>query len=157
MNLKISKKEFYKHIYKIKRHQFVKKTLMGYKQHGKTSVYTHSRNVAYRSYCLAKWLEKRYNIKFDYDNLVGGAYLHDFCLYDWHIKDKRHRLHGFKHPKTAAKNAKNICEANIEEQNIIKSHMWPLTITKIPKSKEAAIVSIVDKYCAIEETIKRKG
>ena len=156
MNLSISQKDFYKRIYKIKKYKFVKKNLKKYKQHGKTTVYEHSRNVAYRSYCLAKWLEKRYNIKFNYDNLVGGAFLHDFCLYDWHEKNKSHKWHGFKHPKIAAKNAKKYCEANEEELKIIKTHMWPLTITKMPKSKEAFIVSAVDKYCAIKETIHRK-
>ena len=32
--------------------------------------------------------------------------------------------------------------------------MFPLTITKIPKSKEAFIVSIADKICAIKESLK---
>ena len=124
-----------------------------YKQHGLTSVFKHSRNVAYRSYILAKKLEKRYNLKFDYDELVTAAYLHDLFLYDWH--EKGHRLHGFRHPRVAAKNAKEICDINEKEQKIIESHMWPLTITKVPKSKEAVIVSLVDKYSAVVETIKK--
>ena len=151
-----SKIEFYKYIYKLTKYKYIKKLLKNYKQHGKTSVCEHSRNVAYRSFMLAKRLEKRYNIQFNYDDLIVGAYLHDFFLYDWHEKNKAHRWHGFSHPKTAAKNAKKMFDISESEQKIIESHMWPLTITKLPKSKEALLVCMVDKYSAIIETVNRK-
>ena len=148
-----SKMEFYKYIYKLTKYKYIKKLLKNYKQHGK---WEHSRNVAYRSFMLAKRLEKRYNIQFNYDDLIVGAYLHDFFLYDWHEKNKAHRWHGFSHPKTAAKNAKKMFDISESEQKIIESHMWPLTITKLPKSKEALLVCMVDKYSAIIETVNRK-
>ena len=151
-----SKIEFYKYIYKLTKYKYIKKLLKNYKQNGKTSVWEHSRNVAYRSFMLAKRLEKRYNIQFNYDDLIVGAYLHDFFLYDWHEKNKAHRWHGFSHPKTAAKNAKKMFDISESEQKIIESHMWPLTITKLPKSKEALLVCMVDKYSAIIETVNRK-
>ena len=151
-----SKMEFYKYIYKLTKYKYIKKLLKNYKQHGKTSVWEHYRNVAYRSFMLAKRLEKRYNIQFNYDDLIVGAYLHDFFLYDWHEKNKAHRWHGFSHPKTAAKNAKKMFDISESEQKIIESHMWPLTITKLPKSKEALLVCMVDKYSAIIETVNRK-
>ncbi len=154
MDLNLTKKEFYKRIYNIKRFKFVKSVLKSNMQHKNTTTYKHARNVAYSSFVLAKKLEKRYNLKFNYDELVEAAYLHDFCLYDWHTKDKRHRLHGFRHPRIAAETAKNICGINKEEQEMIKTHMWPLTITKIPKSKEALLISVVDKAQAIKEIIK---
>ena len=116
MDINLTKKEFYKRIYNIKRFKFVKSVLKSNMQHKNTSTYKHARNVAYNSFVLAKKLEKRYNLKFNYDELVEAAYLHDFCLYDWHTKDKRHRLHGFRHPKIAAETAKNICGINKEEQ-----------------------------------------
>jgi len=154
LDINLTKKEFYKRIYNIKRFKFVKSVLKSNMQHKNTSTYKHARNVAYNSFVLAKKLEKRYNLKFNYDELVEAAYLHDFCLYDWHTKDKRHRLHGFRHPKIAAETAKNICGINKAEQDMIKTHMWPLTITKIPKSKEALLISVVDKAQAIKEIIK---
>lgn len=60
---------------------------------------------------------------------------------------------GYRHPMIASKNAKEICSVNEEVIKIIESHMWPLTITKIPKTKEAMLVCLVDKLLATRETI----
>ena len=128
-------------------------------QHGTTTVLKHSRNVAYGSLIVAKKLEEKFNISFDYEALIIGAFLHDFFIYDWHKKEKGHRLHGYTHPATASKNALELCNVNNDVCKIIKTHMWPLTITKIPSSKEAFIVCVVDKYIATKETLEkfRKG
>ena len=66
-------------------------------QHGTTSIYRHSLNVAYTSL----WMMERWQIRLEPKSLVRGALLHDYFLYDWHQKDPSHRLHGFRHPKTA--------------------------------------------------------
>ena len=50
------------------------------KQHGSTSVYQHSINVAY----LSLWLAGRLPLRTDRRALVRGALLHDYFLYDWH-------------------------------------------------------------------------
>jgi uncharacterized protein len=89
--------------------------------------------------------------------LVLGAFLHDFYLYDWHESNPSHRLHGFHHPKSALKNACCRFKLNEVEKNIIYSHMWPLTITKIPKTPEAVIVVIMDKICSIQEIFFKVG
>ena len=65
-------------------------------QHGTTSIYRHSLNVAYTSL----WMMERWQIRLEPKSLVRGALLHDYFLYDWHQKDSAHRLHGFRHPKT---------------------------------------------------------
>ena len=119
-------------------------------QHGDVSVYEHSLRVAYLSIKIVSKFHLRVNMR----SLIRGALLHDYFLYDWHIKDKSHRLHGFTHPKTASLNAQQLCKINKSQQLIIESHMWPLTITKIPKSKEAILVCLLDKYAAILETFK---
>lgn len=80
--------------------------------------------------------------------------LHDMYLYDWHDGDPSRKTHGFDHPEIACNNAVENFDISEKEQDIIRSHMWPLNITKIPKSKEALIINIADKYCALVETIR---
>ena len=148
------KKEFYLSLKEMKNYRQVCKLQSLYYQHGTTSVLKHCRNVAYSSLIVAKKLEEKFNITFNYKDLIIGAFLHDLFLYDWHEKDKSHRFHGYRHPVTASVNAKNICNVNKEVENIIKTHMWPLTLRKIPLSKEAVIVCLVDKILALKETFE---
>lgn len=122
-----------------------------YIQHGNTSTFNHCFYVSYICFRIAK--EKNYNV--DYSSLIRGAFLHDFYLYDWHEKSMTHRLHGFFHPVVSLKNAKTYFkDINLIEENMISSHMWPLTFRKIPKCKEAFILCLVDKYCSLLETFK---
>lgn len=148
------KREFYLRLRKIENYREVCKLQSLYFQHGTTTVLKHCRNVAYYSLILAKNLEEKFNISFNYNNLIIGAFLHDLFLYDWHVKDKSHRLHGYRHPITASINAKNMCNVNDDVSEIIKTHMWPLTLRRIPLSKEAFIVCLVDKILAIKETFR---
>lgn len=148
----IKKEKYYKYIKELNNAEEVHK-MKYHVQHGKSSTYDHCVKVTHYSYILARKLK----LKIDYKSLTRGAFLHDFFLYDWHIKDDGHNLHAFTHPKRAAKNANKHFVLNKKEINIIESHMWPLTINKIPKSKEAFIVCFVDKFCAIIEIIKIKN
>lgn len=148
------KREFYSNIRNIENYKEVCRLQALYFQHGNTTVLKHCRNVAYYSLFFAKKLEEKFNISFNYRNLIIGAFLHDLFLYDWHEKDKSHRLHGYTHPLTASINAKKLCNVNEDIQKIIKTHMWPLTLRKIPLSKEACIVCLIDKVLAIKETFK---
>lgn len=149
------KRDFIFRIMRIKRFIAIQTMLSKYIQHGKTNIYIHSRNVAYLSYIIARFCERRFRIKVDYDALVVGAMFHDFFLYDWHRVEGRQRLHGFRHPRIASINAQKYYGINEAEQLIIESHMWPLTITKFPKSTEAKIVCLADKICSTKETFKR--
>lgn len=126
-----------------------------YKQHGKTSVYDHVMNVALRAFSIAVKKRHKYNLK----ELVYGALLHDFFLYDWHIFDGKNghkRFHGWRHPKIALINALQNWDLSEKEQNIIASHMWPLTLFAYPKSREAKLVNRCDKIISIKETLRIK-
>lgn len=120
-------------------------------QHGKTSVYAHCVQVAWESYLFAK----ERNLDVDLEKLVRGALLHDYFLYDWHNQLTPHHLHGFFHPGIALKNAREDVALSEVEQDIIKKHMFPLTIMP-PKYKESWIVCWIDKKCSMRETLKRK-
>ena len=146
------KREFYTYIRKQFYYSSIRKELSKYIQHGSTTIMNHTRRVAYFSFTFAKMLERNFHIHFDYEDLIIGAYLHDLFMYDWHEKNAGHRFHGFSHPKIASHNAQALCHVSKKEKAIIESHMWPLTITKIPRCREAFIVCLLDKYAAILET-----
>ncbi len=116
-------------------------------KHHNESVFEHVIDVAYQSYKIA--------LKFDLDikSTVRGALLHDFYLYKF---NKRMRirllldsfLHAFNHPKIALENSKKHFLLNEKESNIILSHMFPI---RIPRYREAWIVTFVDKFLAVYE------
>lgn len=119
-------------------------------QHGDVSVFAHSLAVAAYSVKLARKL----GIKYDRRSLIRGALLHDFFLYDWHkTNNVGDGLHGFAHPNTASKNAVKYFKLNKRELDIIRKHMWPLTLTKIPRYRESWLVCMADKYCSLLETL----
>ncbi len=116
-------------------------------KHHDESVYEHSLKVAYYSYLIA------YKSNLDWESCIRGGLLHDFYLYKFkkrvHIGIISDSIkHAINHPKIAFKNASNYFDLNDKEQDIIKGHMFPFGL---PKSREAWIVSFVDKYIAIFE------
>ncbi len=123
-------------------------------QHGTMPVRSHSINVAKYSLVISRKLKIPCNQR----ELVRGALLHDYFLYDWHDKDhiSPHRLHGFFHPGVALRNASAEYELSDLEKDIIKKHMWPLTVVP-PLCREAWIVTLADKYCSLFETIRIQG
>ncbi len=120
-----------------------------YTQHGRISTFDHVESVTRLSF----WINKRLHIGGDDRVLSIGAFLHDYYLYDWHITDNGHGLHGFSHSNTAKENAIKHFGIGKKTQGVIESHMWPLNITKVPKSREAWIVCIADKCISTKETL----
>ena len=66
-------------------------------------------------------------------------------------------MHGFSHPGSACVNASNYFQITQKEQNIIQSHMWPLTFRHMPTCREAVIVCLADKYCAVVESMFQRA
>ncbi len=125
-------------------------------QHGTVSVKEHSLDVARASIRISRFFHMRKKRR----ELIRGALLHDFFLYDWHIpaeEGEERKLHGFYHPGVALRNARKEFELSALEQDIIKKHMWPLTVIP-PRYKESWVVTAADKYCSLRETLHlRKG
>ncbi|MBQ8927649.1 MAG: HD domain-containing protein [Oscillospiraceae bacterium] len=122
-----------------------------YCQHGTCSVYVHCLHVAYVS-CL---LCRRLGIRVRWRELIRGALLHDYFLYDWHDKASRHRLHGFYHPGVALRNAREDFRLTRTEEDIILHHMFPLTVIP-PHTREGWIVSCADKICTVLEVLRKE-
>lgn len=128
-------------------------SMKNYLQHGTTDCILHSISVTHYSAIFAH----RMHIKVNYKNLIIGALLHDYFLYDWHEKSKSHKWHGFRHPKLALNNALKKWDLTDIEKDIIKCHMFPLTIFSVPRYKESIIVCLVDKICATYEVFVKKN
>ena len=124
--------------------EFIK--MKGIKHHNE-SVFEHVVDVAYRSYKIAS----KFNL--DTKATIRGALLHDFYLYKFNKKMRISLLfdsfsHAVNHPKIALKNSKKYFKVNDKESNIILSHMFPI---RLPRYREAWIVTFVDKYLAVYE------
>ncbi len=122
-------------------------SMKNYIQHSSIDCLEHSLYVSYSSYLIAK------RMMLDYRSAARGGLLHDFFLYDWHEARPSSGLHGFVHPRIALENASKYFNLNELEKDIIKKHMWPLTVI-LPKCKESYVVVFADKYCAFKEIFK---
>ena len=115
-----------------------------YTQHKGNPTLRHCHNVAVTSFRMAQ----RLGWRIDETAMARGALLHDFHLYTREKKDWKHL---FRHPRLALRNAEELFSLSKKEKNIITSHMWPLTVLSVPRSKEALLVMLADKYCALRE------
>lgn len=115
-----------------------------YSHHHRVTRYEHVLLVAQLSFRIARaWgLDSR--------AVARSALLHD--LYHGG-KDSNYLRHARNHPLTALHNALEVTELSEKEQNIIASHMWPLTFRHVPTCREAVIVCLADKYCAVVESM----
>ena len=117
--------------------------MMGrWKHHGPVTTLDHSLFVAFSTYRVARLL------RMDVRAAVRGALLHDLYLYDSKDKSAHPGNQCFDHPRAAVRNAQALVGLTPKEENIIASHMWPLSPT-MPHSAEAVIVSLADKLCAL--------
>lgn len=137
--------EFNMIIYDLANHPTVQKMKL-YRQHYDTNCFDHCYNVAFYSYLICK------KLNLDYISVSRAGMLHDLFLYDWRKKQPEHkRFHGFRHPRIDLNNASKLFDLNEKEKDIILKHMWPITIIP-PKYIEGYIITLTDKYCALEES-----
>lgn len=121
--------------------------MKNYRQHYETSCFDHCYMAAYYCYLICK----KYHL--DYKSATRAAMLHDLFLYDWRVRQPdRKGFHAFTHGKTACENACKLFDLTEKEKDIIIKHMWPVTIS-FPKSIEGFILTFVDKYCALSESV----
>ena len=126
------------------------KEMQNYRQHYDVNTFEHCMNVSYISYKICK------KLKWDYKSMARAAMLHDLFLYDWrNSKEELHLdgYHAFVHPKIALENASKLYKLNEKEKDIIVKHMWPVTIA-FPKYKETYVITLVDKYSALQESMQ---
>ena len=122
------------------------KQMNDFKQHYETTCFEHCLVASYYCYLLCK----KFNL--DYISCSRAAMVHDLFLYDWRKRQNgRKGLHAFTHPQTAYENASKLFDLNEKEKDIILKHMWPVTLA-LPKYKESYILTLVDKYCALNES-----
>lgn len=126
--------------------------MKNYAQHSSSNTFCHSVSVAKTAYRLSKFFHLKVNEK----SLAKGAMLHDFYLYNARGGHIGAWEHGTNHAETALKNSMKHYELTKLEKDIIYCHMWPLNITRIPRSKECLLISMADKYCAAKELMSRK-
>lgn len=120
--------------------------IRGIEHHG-TTRYDHSLRVSYYSYKISKLLH------LDYEEAARAGLLHDFFISeeDRNLKDRF--ISTFVHPKEAVENSIRVFNVNEKEQDIIRSHMFPIYIS-VPKYAESWIVSLVDKVVGTYEFSK---
>ena len=113
-------------------------------EHHGISRYDHSLKVSYYSYRIAKALH------LDYEQTAVGGLLHDFFLSPEDRSQKDRIKSVFTHPKRAVDMAKSQFELTKKEEDMIRSHMFPINLS-VPKYAESWIVSLVDKCVATNE------
>ena len=116
--------------------------------HRDMSILDHAYHVAYKSYKIAMHCPFR----IDTDSVVTMAFLHDYFLYDRKIPHTR-LYHSYRHPVIAAENAMRDFNITDKEYLGILTHMWPQVFWLVPRSREAWVLCIADKLCAVGEYI----
>ena len=113
------------------------------KHHGITRL-DHSLRVAYYSYKVCKLLG------LDYIQVTEAALLHDFFTDE--VQDKNMIIRLIKHPTIALNNSLKYYRLSPMQEDIIKTHMFPVTIIP-PKYLESWIVDLIDDISAVYERV----
>ena len=110
-------------------------------------------------YCLHNLSQKSHLRRMEKFTQHGdtSCLLHTIAVAYYSIKiAEERRIHGFTHPMTALRNADRDFDLTDTERDIIKKHMFPLTVIP-PTCREGWIVCLADKYCSLYETFKKEA
>ena len=126
-----------------------------YRHHKNSTLYDHSVKVAFLCYKYHK-KHPRMAKRISLEELTRAAILHDYYLYDLHGSGEKHKRHWVAHPKTALANAlSKYPSLTGAQQDMIKNHMFPLTLTP-PKTEAGWLISVCDKIAAVHDRYKKR-
>ena len=120
-----------------------------YPHHINESVYEHVIRVSYDCYKIGK------RLGMDYKALTIAGLLHDFYEKPWQYSNEKKpffQKHAFTHAKEAVVNSKKYFGTDIitpKVESIMITHMFPIN-KKIPRNKEAWLLTLVDKADSID-------
>ena len=115
------------------------------RQHVKSvDCYAHSLFVAYLAFCLCK------RLGLDARAAARAGLLHDLYLCDWSKTSVGPFERLVIHPQMALANARRFGLSPLEE-DIILTHMWPVTPRALPRYRESALVNLADKLATLVE------
>lgn len=121
------------------------------RHHVRGNAFEHSVRVAYLCYKH----HKRFGMKTNLDELIRGALLHDYYLYD-RTEKKDRRLHWLRHPHRALQNAeRHYPSLTDRERDAIRRHMFPLTLIP-PRTAAGWLVCFYDKVAAIGDRFEKR-
>lgn len=104
--------------------------------------HNHSLRVSYYTYKITKFF------RLNYKSATRAALLHDFFIDE--VKDLNGLKRLQKHPYYALKNAKKYFKLSKLEEDIIITHMFPITI-RPPRYIESFLVDLIDDVASIYE------
>lgn len=115
------------------------------RQHVKAvDCYAHSLFVAYLAFCFCK------KLGLDARAAARAGLLHDLYLCDWSKTAIGPVERLVIHPRMALDNARRFGLSKLEE-DIILTHMWPVTPRALPHYRESALVNLADKLATLAE------
>lgn len=122
--------------------------------HNWSTVGEHTFRVAFSSVMICYALRKL-NIKVNIPAVVIGALCHDLGILGRNEKFSSAKECSAEHPKESVEVARGLVSDMPEKtEDIIERHMWPLGQSEAPNSIEGVVVSVADKYCAVQDIVK---
>lgn len=116
--------------------------------HKHSSLEDHTLNVTIAGAKLCRRLNKMH-IDVDEKDVIQASLCHDLGMIDRDEKYETDKDAWKQHPVESVKSARKLIPGMSKRaESIIMTHMWPICGER-PRSKEAVVVSIADKYASI--------